>query len=108
MIAAPGPALPPRPLGLQAATAAALGLGCGLCFLLPIIAYLALPAAPTGRNVAVLVSGLLVVLCIRRLGRGLGPVLDATSQRWRLPLLALYVLCATAPLAVAYRLLAAP
>ena len=99
----PGPAgrierafetLPPR-WRMPARAAASLGIGLlvGLAFTLPVLGYLqTLPGQR--RTLVLLVAAAFAILIVRRAGRLLRAVLDATPQPWRLPLLGLYGLAA--------------
>lgn len=82
----------------QTLVAAALGLGTGACFVLPVLAMLLAP--PGGRQTAALIlSGIIAVLGARRLGRLLLQRLDACPRPWRLPLIGLYGLVTMAVVA---------
>jgi hypothetical protein len=75
--------------------AAAIGLLVGVAFTLPVFAYLR--TGPGNRRTALVVlAAVVAMLVIRRAGRLLRGLLDATAQPWRLPLLGLYGLAAMA------------
>ena len=73
-----------------------IGLATGFGFVLPILAMRFLPAGQ-GRTIGLLVALGLAILLIRRLGRLLHRLLDATDRPLRFPLLALYAAMAMAP-----------
>lgn len=79
---------------IQAVAAAGLGLLVGLAFSLPVFAYLL--AARHRRTIMLLLAAILAILIIRRSGRLLRVLLDASPRPWRLPLLGLYGLAAMA------------
>lgn len=79
---------------IQAVGAAGLGLLVGLAFSLPVLAYLL--AAGRRQTIMLLLAAILAILIIRRSGRLLRMVLDASARPWRLPLLGLYGLAAMA------------
>ena len=81
---------------LPLAQVPAIGLASGVGFVLPILA-MKLVAPGRLRTAALLLAVALAIVLIRRLGRRLHRLLDATERQRRFPLLALYAVMAMAP-----------